>query len=110
MRCRLETNDADFESISGRYRYMYTTLDERARSLDKHLLKLQDQLCLLADIPEGGLHPVGMPSQETVWVGLSIFMHSNDIAIIISCPSVRCCRSVVGFAAKPPMVASTRPR
>ena len=91
MRCRLETNDADFESISGRYRYMYTTLDERARSLDKHLLKLQDQLCLLADIPEGGLHPVGMPSQESVWVGLSIFMHYNDNAIIISCTLLQVC-------------------
>jgi len=105
MRCRLETKDTDFDSIDGRYRYMYTTLDERARSLDKHLLKLQDQLCLLADIPEGGLHPVGLPSQEAVWVGRSLFgalfehIHNFDVLL----------RFVVGFAAKPPMVASTRP-
>lgn len=68
MRCRVKCNDDDFENISTRYRFMFTSLDERARALDRHLLKLQEQLCALASIPDGELHPVGVPSQDTVWV------------------------------------------
>ena len=68
MRCRIRCLEEDFDNITDRYRYMYTTLEERARSLDRHLLKLQEQLCALASIPDGELHPVGVPSQDTVWV------------------------------------------
>lgn len=68
MRCRIKCNNEDFENVTGRYRFMFTTLDERARALDRHLLKLQEQLCALASIPDGELHPVGVPSQDMVWV------------------------------------------
>jgi hypothetical protein len=68
MRCRVKCQAEDFDNISGRYRFMFTTLDERARALDRHLLKLQEQLCAFANIPDGELHPVGVPSQDTVWV------------------------------------------
>lgn len=68
MRCRIRTDDADFDNIKGRYRFMFTSLDERAWALDKHMLKLQEQLCKMAQIPDGDLHPVGVPSQEIVWV------------------------------------------
>jgi DNA polymerase alpha subunit B len=67
-RCRIESNPEDFDNCSGVYRYMFTTLEERARSLDKHLLHLQQQLCAFASIEDGDLHPVGVPSQDTVWV------------------------------------------
>jgi len=68
MRCRLRINPQDFDNITNRYRFMFTTLEERARALDRHLLKLQSQLCKFASIPEDELHPVGSPSQDTVWV------------------------------------------
>ena len=68
MRCRLKCNEEDFDNIQGRYRFMFTSLEERARALDRHLLKLQEQLCAFASIPDGELHPVGVPSQDTVWV------------------------------------------
>ena len=68
QRCRIRTDDEDFENIKSRYRYMFTSLEERARALDKHLLKLQEQLCALASIADGELHPVGVPSQDVVWV------------------------------------------
>jgi DNA polymerase alpha subunit B len=68
MRCRIKCNEEDFDNVSSRYRFMFTSLDERARALDRHLLKLQEQLCAFASIPDGELHPVGVPSQDTVWV------------------------------------------
>lgn len=68
QRCSVTVNSTDFQNISTRYRYMYTTLDERARALDKHLLHLQSKMCETARIPEEVLQPVGIPSQDTVWV------------------------------------------
>lgn len=68
MRCKVATSDSDFLNITGRYRYMFTTLDERARNLDKHLLALQADMCEMASIDESTLQPVGVPSQDSVWV------------------------------------------
>ena len=65
-RARLTTDDAAFENITHRYRFMFTSLEERARALDKHLLRIQTELCARLQITE--LQPVGIPSQEVVWV------------------------------------------
>lgn len=46
---------------------MYTSLDERARSFDRQLLKMQTALCKLASLDEDALQPVGIPSQDLVW-------------------------------------------
>lgn len=67
-RCQLTTNDEDFENITQRYRYMFTTLDERARAIDRHMMRLQQQLCEMIKISEEDLTPVGIPKQEDVWV------------------------------------------
>jgi len=68
MRCRISTNDEEFENCKGRYRYMFTPLRERALALDKHLLRLQDYMCEKAKLPVEDLQPVGIPSPELVWV------------------------------------------
>ncbi len=47
---------------------MFTTIDERARALDRHLLRLQNHFCGVLQIPIEDLQPVGTASQETVWV------------------------------------------
>ena len=47
---------------------MFTSLDERARALDRHLLNIQEQICEMANIPATSLQPVGIPSQDNVWV------------------------------------------
>lgn len=69
IRCKVETDIIDdFNNIKERYRYMFTTLDERSRAFDKHLLHMQGLMCELANIPLEDLTPVGLPSQENVWV------------------------------------------
>jgi DNA polymerase alpha subunit B len=45
---------------------MFTTLDERSRALDKHLMTLQESMCNAWNITE--VSPVGIPSPDTVWV------------------------------------------
>jgi hypothetical protein len=47
---------------------MFTTLEERARALDKHLLRMQRAMCVFAQLNEAQLTAVGIPSQELVWV------------------------------------------
>jgi DNA polymerase alpha subunit B len=68
LRSQLTTNDTDFENVERRYRFMFTTLDERARALDRHLLNLQSEMCTMASVDESALQPVGVPSQDMVWV------------------------------------------
>ena len=68
MRCKVETNEEDFNNVTQRYRYMFTTLDERSRSVDKHLIAMQEAMCDMASIAPSDLQPVGVPSQDTVWV------------------------------------------
>ena len=67
-RCKLRCDGGDHENVSQRYRFMFTTLEERARALDRHLLKLQEQMCQVVGITEDDLQPVGVPSQDMVWV------------------------------------------
>lgn len=54
---RVTTNSADFENITTRYRFMFTSLEERARALDKHLLRVQEEMCKKYIISD--LQPVG---------------------------------------------------
>jgi DNA polymerase alpha subunit B len=68
MRCEISTRVEECENITQRYRYMFTTLDERARSLDKQLLSLQEQMCEEAHINPDDIQPIGVPSQTDVWV------------------------------------------
>jgi DNA polymerase alpha subunit B len=46
---------------------MFTSLIERAKALDKHLIRLQEDMCRKLMITDA-LQPVGIPSQENVWV------------------------------------------
>lgn len=55
--------DEIFENIDQRYRFMFTTLEERARAMDRHLLAIQEKMCTLASIPANTLQPVGLSVQ-----------------------------------------------
>ncbi len=66
-RCTVSYENKEYPNIKDTYRYMYTTLDERAFALERHLLKLQKKMCLMHNIPEDNLQPVGTPSQDMVW-------------------------------------------
>lgn len=59
-------NIDDFSNILENYRYMFTPLEERALSIEKHLLAVQEQMMKSIDLTE--LSPLGTPSQSTVWV------------------------------------------
>jgi DNA polymerase alpha subunit B len=66
-RCNITLKDSDeFANVMQRYRFMFTTLEERARALDKHHNALQEDMCSRAGITE--IAPVGIPSPEVVWV------------------------------------------
>ena len=67
-RCRVELTAPDvFDNVSQRYRFMFTTLEERARALDQHLLQLQADMCAALGLSEEELAPLGLPSPEAVW-------------------------------------------
>lgn len=68
LRCAVETNENDFENKSERYRFMFTTLEERARAFEKHMMTMQEAMCELASIDPENLTSVGVPSQDAVWV------------------------------------------
>ena len=68
MRCAVSTSGEDINNCEGRYRYMFTTMEERARNLDKHMLRMQAHMCEKASLKAEDLQPVGIPSPETVWV------------------------------------------
>eukprot|EP00981_Chlorochromonas_danica_P000159 scaffold46_cov196-Ochromonas_danica.AAC.9 len=68
LRATITSEEDDMENIHQRYRFMYTTLEERARALDKHLLRIQKTMCQRAQLSEESISPVGIPSQEIVWV------------------------------------------
>jgi hypothetical protein len=55
-------------NLTQRYRYMYTTLDERARALEKGLVWLEKEMVERADLEGMALTPVGVPRQEPVLV------------------------------------------
>jgi len=77
-KCKILMNDDDFENIGTRFRYMYTTLEERAKSLEKHLLTLQKDMCALINLDETTLTPVGIPSPEIVWNCGRIYCESAE--------------------------------
>ena len=54
-----------FENIDQRYRFMFTTLEERARAMEIHLLSLQEKMCTLASIPANTLQPVSLCLEYT---------------------------------------------
>jgi DNA polymerase alpha subunit B len=68
MRCKLEADEDDFSNVPERYRYMFTTLEERSRAFEKHFKTMQDAMCELASISPEDLIPVGVPSQDPFWV------------------------------------------
>lgn len=68
MRCAISTSGEDINNCEGRYRYMFTTLEERARNLDRQLLKMQTFMCDKANLKAEDLQPVGVPSPDVVWV------------------------------------------
>lgn len=68
IRCKINDNPEDFDNIKDRYRYMFTTLDERAIALEKQFHRIQGDMCKLAGLSSDDLVPVGLPSQNSVWV------------------------------------------
>ena len=68
MRCKIEVNQKDFNNVTERYPYMFTTLDARAKALEKHFHHMQEAMCAVANISPDDLSPVGLPSQDAVWV------------------------------------------
>lgn len=78
LRCRIQSAaEGDlFANVADRYRFMYTTLDERARAMDKHLLAVQTAMCEANYIHE--LQPVGVPCPDTVWVSGRICNDAQD--------------------------------
>lgn len=78
IRCDINTDRDDFDGVTERYRSMFTSLEERARAMEKHLLSLQRVMCLAHDISEDQLQPVGIPSQDVVWVCGRVCCDSSD--------------------------------
>ncbi|CAE7489375.1 POLA2, partial [Symbiodinium microadriaticum] len=67
-RCTVSLKDSDeFPNVMQRYRYMFTTLEERARALDRHHASLEEDMCSRAGIGDS-LGAVGIPSPDPVWV------------------------------------------
>ena len=55
----------DFDNALQRYRYMFSSLGERAAAIDKHLMSVQTDMMRWKAIAE--LQPVRVPSQDVVW-------------------------------------------
>jgi DNA polymerase alpha subunit B len=68
QKCSVSINDDDFSNMKSRFRFMFTSLDERIRAIEKHLLRMQSFMCLNNGIDESTLSPVGKVSQEEIWV------------------------------------------
>ncbi len=68
LRSRLTFNENDFENVPKRYKFMFTTLEERAKHLDKHLIALQEHMVQKNKISDDEISAVGIPSPEDVWV------------------------------------------
>jgi hypothetical protein len=85
FRCRISTNNDEFENISEKYRFMFTPLWERARALDRHLHRIQKDICEKLRLPESSLVPVGQPSPETVWVVGRVVCESSTVSSFIAC-------------------------
>jgi DNA polymerase alpha subunit B len=66
-RCQVICDHEDFANVPHPFRFMFTTLDERALALERHLLLLQERMCMAHGIVEDSLQPVGIPSQDIVW-------------------------------------------
>ncbi len=67
VRCKITSSKDDImNNVPGRYRYMYTPLEERATNLDSNLKRLEDYMADKAGI--GDIHANGVPSQDEVWV------------------------------------------
>lgn len=51
-RCDISMEKSDMDCLETKYRHMYTTNEERARALEKHLLHLQKDFCAKMEINE----------------------------------------------------------
>ena len=67
MRCKVTANHDDFENVDSRYRYMFTTLEERSRAMEKHLLIVQKDMCAMLGIDESLVQSLASTSQELAW-------------------------------------------
>jgi DNA polymerase alpha subunit B len=68
LRSKFWVQDDDFENVKQRYRFMYTSLEERARAADKQFLKMKTALCKTSQISIDDVHFVGESSQSMMWV------------------------------------------
>mmetsp|Transcript_9829 Transcript_9829/g.10590 ORF Transcript_9829/g.10590 Transcript_9829/m.10590 type:complete len:397 (-) Transcript_9829:3272-4462(-) len=68
QRCILKTEDIDYDNVQQRFRYMYTSVDEKIRAVDRQLSRLQQAMCETFSIDEDTIVPVGQVSQTPVWM------------------------------------------
>ena len=68
VRCKVENRPDDFDGIKDRFRYMYTSLEERLRVLDKRIIRMQKALCESNGVDEGSIVPVGQVSPNLAWM------------------------------------------
>lgn len=68
LRSDFTENNDDFNNVKQRYRYMYTPLCERSGANEKHFMDMENSLLELVKLTSDDLHPVGIPSQNVVWV------------------------------------------
>ncbi len=66
-RCKVILSSDDFDNVDSRYRYMFTTLEERSRAMEKHLLIVQKDMCAAKQIDEALIQPLSNSSQELAW-------------------------------------------
>jgi DNA polymerase alpha subunit B len=65
-RCEVKTKIDEFKNVETKYRYGFTSLEERAMALDMHMMALEKEMCEKASI--GEVSAIGIPSNDEVWV------------------------------------------
>lgn len=68
MRSRITCRDEDFDNCKERFRYMFTTADQRSSELEKQLVHMRKHMCEKISLDMSELHSVNEPSQTPVWV------------------------------------------
>lgn len=73
--CHGAVSSNEYNNVTQRYRYMFTTLEERAYALDSILSRMQEDMATQHNIE---IHPVGVPSQDLVWVCGRVCNEASD--------------------------------
>lgn len=68
QRCTVKADIEEYDNIQQRFRYMYTSVDEKMRAIDKHISRLQRAMCDAYSVDLDLVVPVGQVSQTAVWM------------------------------------------